>query len=306
MLSVKLGTLVFNDGTQIEVPDAGVVLVVGPNNSGKSQTLRDILALSSAPGADPKGVVLTSAAVTKTGSTEEFMKHVEEISPPRKTPDGLIYNFPSAGGYDRTGAASFWTSYDRLQHIGSYFMLLANAGSRLDASKSVPSIDSESGDTATLPAQLAYRNPATELELDAISLEAFGVHAVLDRYTGGSVLRFRIGDRPDVEFVSGVPSQAFMDRFREIPILEDQGDGIKSFLGLMLQLIAGHQTILLVDEPEAFLHPPQARLLGSMLAKRAKDGRQVVAASHSSDIVLGALESGAPVSILFDYQGTAL
>lgn len=38
-----------NDGTVVDLPDRGVVLIVGPNNAGKSQFLRDVAKLVSSP-----------------------------------------------------------------------------------------------------------------------------------------------------------------------------------------------------------------------------------------------------------------
>jgi len=50
-------------------------------------------------------------------------------------------------------------------------------------------------------------------------------------------------------------------------------------------------TITLIDEPEAFLHPPQARLLGKMLAKNNPDNRQLLISTHSEDFLQGLLDA---------------
>jgi hypothetical protein len=46
----------------------------------------------------------------------------------------------------------------------------------------------------------------------------------------------------------------------------------------------------LIDEPEAFLHPPQARLLGRMLVEDKPDHRQLFVATHSGDVLRGVLD----------------
>jgi hypothetical protein len=51
--------------------------------------------------------------------------------------------------------------------------------------------------------------------------------------------------------------------------------------------------IQLIDEPEAFLHPPQAQLLGNMLANHKPTERQLIVATHSGDFVRGVLSSKA-------------
>ena len=54
----------------------------------------------------------------------------------------------------------------------------------------------------------------------------------------------------------------------------------------------------MIDEPEAFLHPPQARRLSAALARTAEHlGRQLIIATHSADVVRGALEASQHVSV---------
>jgi AAA domain, putative AbiEii toxin, Type IV TA system len=80
--------------------------------------------------------------------------------------------------------------------------------------------------------------------------------------------------------------------------LAQQGDGIRSFVGTLLAAYCGSHRVLLIDEPEAFLHPPQARRLAALLAKSAIDtSRQVIVATHSADVVRGAIERSGPVVI---------
>ena len=56
-------------------------------------------------------------------------------------------------------------------------------------------------------------------------------------------------------------------------------------------MIAGSSQTLLVDEPEAFLHPAQARRLGRFVRDAAAErDRQVIVATHDRDFLLGLLE----------------
>lgn len=65
---------------------------------------------------------------------------------------------------------------------------------------------------------------------------------------------------------------------------------MKSFIGLMLHLLTGPYRIILVDEPEAFLHPPQARLMGRFLVEENPADAQVFVATHDSDVLTGVLD----------------
>jgi hypothetical protein len=81
-----------------------------------------------------------------------------------------------------------------------------------------------------------------------------------------------------------------------VPLIETQSDGVRSFTGILFTLLTGQFPLILIDEPEAFLHPPQARLLGKYLAEWQAHG-QVVVATHSLDILLGLIEE-APEKVL--------
>jgi hypothetical protein len=59
------------------------------------------------------------------------------------------------------------------------------------------------------------------------------------------------------------PSRANLDAVLSLPLLHEQGDGVRSFVGLLHSL--ARLPLVLIDEPEAFLHPPHARLLGRVL-----------------------------------------
>src|SRR5690625_5482020 len=102
------------------------------------------------------------------------------------------------------------------------------------------------------------------------------------------------------------------DEFEEIPqdprkafpiisqyqILDDQGDGYKSFAGVILSLLLSKNRVVLLDEPEAFLHPAQARQLGYWIAEHSTeiDG-QIIVATHNSNFLSGILASSQEVDI---------
>jgi len=68
---------------------------------------------------------------------------------------------------------------------------------------------------------------------------------------------------------------------------------MRSFAGTLLEVSVGQESILLIDEPEAFLHPPQARMLGRMLVSNNLQ-RQIIVATHSGDVLRGVLDANAP------------
>ena len=65
---------------------------------------------------------------------------------------------------------------------------------------------------------------------------------------------------------------------------------MRSFASVILHLLAPiTPSILILDEPEAFLHPPQAKLLGELIAKKRSSRAQLFVATHSPDVLNGLL-----------------
>ena len=66
---------------------------------------------------------------------------------------------------------------------------------------------------------------------------------------------------------------------------------MRSFVGCILEAFLLPHFLVLVDEPEAFLHPQNARVLGQMLASEKPKNRQLFLATHSVHLLLGLLDS---------------
>lgn len=120
------------------------------------------------------------------------------------------------------------------------------------------------------------------MEIDQESRRAFGAGISVDRYAG-SVITLRLGERPTFEHIDGSPTRSYLSALRRLPKLETQGDGVRSYLGLILNLTAGSHQILLIDEPEAFLHPPR-RHACSDLSYQKKASRSRYSQRHTVQI----------------------
>jgi len=108
-------------------------------------------------------------------------------------------------------------------------------------------------------------------------------------------------ERPDaaVERSLGDETVAF---FAKTLQREAASDGFNAYVGMLGALYASDYKAILIDEPEAFLHPALARTLGKQIAQQARD-KQVFIATHSADFVMGAIEAGETVRIIrLQYQ----
>lgn len=147
------------------------------------------------------------------------------------------------------------------------------------------------------PLARLYRDGELEERLSDLSETTFGFPLTLDRVNGN--VRLLVGqpavDPPPINR----PTHEYAEAVAGLLPLESQGDGVKSFVGLALHAMAGNQPIMLIDEPEAFLHQAQARALGRWIAGEAQSrDRQAIVATHSRDIILGLLGVGVDVTVL--------
>ncbi|MEU2113955.1 AAA family ATPase [Streptomyces sp. NPDC019507] len=86
------------------------------------------------------------------------------------------------------------------------------------------------------------------------------------------------------------PSPELVRAYRGLPQLTEQGDGFKAFVQILLHTVLRATPVILIDQPEAFLHPPQARLLGRKLAQMPGQ-TQVFVATHSADFLAAVLDA---------------
>ncbi len=67
------------------------------------------------------------------------------------------------------------------------------------------------------------------------------------------------------------------------------GDGIKAYLKILYALYLPPKNLILIDEPETFLHPPQRRNLGRFIADNSTETKQIFIATHDSEFLRGIL-----------------
>jgi hypothetical protein len=97
------------------------------------------------------------------------------------------------------------------------------------------------------------------VRLSRLVFDEFGFHLYIES-TGGGHLRIRMNHEEWKDRKSQEPEA--LDFFKRSPLITSFGDGIQAFAGLLLGVMSLHSKILLIDEPEAFLHPPAIRGLG--------------------------------------------
>ncbi|MGA7107310.1 MAG: AAA family ATPase, partial [Terracidiphilus sp.] len=119
---------------------------------------------------------------------------------------------------------------------------------------------------------------------------AFGLDIVVHRNAGNQVPIY-VGNKAQPKPGQDRVSIDYIKELEKLTPIQAQGDGMRSFLGILLFTTLGHEPVMLVDEPEAFLHPPQARHLGNFLVSEGDSYQQLFVATHSGDVLRGMLSS---------------
>ena len=275
--------MTFSDGTTISLNRDDVVVFVGPNNAGKSRALRELSQVIS--NADT-GPVLRHASINRLGTAADVSRYIADHSIADQKPKKLVYH---GYQYAVTAAqiASMWR--DRLGQLAPFFCHTILTARRIDASNPAEAI-AFPNESPSHPIHSLYRDDALERRVSDLFDRAFGLRLFVYRL-GGSRIPLLVGPevqpKPEEDRLSTDYNARLLDS--TVP-LERQGDGMRSFASVILHILAPlTASIVLLDEPEAFLHPPQARLLGEIIATERRGTSQLFVATHSPDVVYGLL-----------------
>ncbi len=93
--------------------------------------------------------------------------------------------------------------------------------------------------------------------------------------------------------------------FRKCTPLQRSSDGVRAYCGMCAAVFCADYDVIFIDEPEAFLHPPLVRRLAKLLCQTAaQQGTRIFAATHSSDFVMGCIQSGVDTNVVrMTYDG---
>ncbi|MFM5214546.1 ATP-dependent nuclease [Aeromonas hydrophila] len=277
-------------------------ILIGPNNVGKSQTLKDIHNKFVKPDG-MSTTILESVEFDETPSLDFFLTGLDVK--PHQHHVGMEEAYGIASKLNQSESIAFQRSHLEQQYaqkgVSALFGNLAkfrisylDAESRLSIAKTSPSANLHKVSPQNLLQALYGASSDVEKQLREAFNYVFGKDIKLD-YSGLTELVFRISDK--FENVPEDPKVA-TNYFDRHAILDDQGDGFRSFVGVVLSLLLSHERIVLLDEPEAFLHPAQSRQLGYWMAKHIERvPGQVIISTHNSNFIAGILTANHPVDI---------
>lgn len=291
MLKARLNSITLRSGEAIDISD-GITVIVGPNNAGKSMVLNELSQhINVSPGQQaPRPTVIQDIDFSLLESAAELLERCKaeyrEILP--DTPEGQsmglyspVIQFSSESHVDQGSLMACWNVVGYFGQLSQIYHLHLPAGGRSVGDEPMLDLQRRMPNT---PLQKLFLNPTLEERLAAVVRRAFGQEITLNRHRG-TAISLHLG-KPEAK-ATWPPTPEYLDEINSHPVVGAQGDGMRSFIGIALNIIAGNHSLLIIDEPEAFLHPPQARELGRVLTELRQDGVQIVVATHSSDIIQG-------------------
>lgn len=278
-LDVRLTSLEFVNGLQVDFPENGILAVIGPNNSGKSTALTEIKGQASTP--FEASTIIRSVNFRRVTGLEDVEKQLRPLA------DRTGHLQIGGHGFNLSLIEHWWNA----SSLGSFFVqgvfseLTTRA--RLGDCDPPASMDMRVSPYADHPFQRMYADDKLELAVSAAFRRAFRKDLVVHRLAG-SVIPVYVGDRPKTGEGEDRMSRSYIDRIERLDQLERQGDGMRSFASVVGRVMTESRPIRLIDEPEAFLHPPQAKIVADVIASEGR-GSQTIIATHSSDVIQGLL-----------------
>ena len=270
----------FSGGNKFTFKPKEKIILVGPNNSGKSQTLREIFGIT-ANGNQNRQVVVKEVTIKKEGTSDDLKRFLDaKLDAKAELQDG--YYSHNHWKMHMTHI-QFWDQQYLTNGLAPGFIKNISADRRLQICKPPNRVDPHEQKSA--PQHILFEDSSLMNSVSNLFKQAFRKDLMFDFRS--KTLRIHVGVKPNDGLVDRAGDD-YTNAVRDNPLLHEQGDGMKSYAGILFETVVSNLDINLLDEPEAFLHPPQMRHIGKTLASEV--GGQLFVATHSSDIMRGFLE----------------
>lgn len=295
-------------GTTAElISTTPVTVFVGPNNSGKSKVLSEIEQYCRYGQKNSNSLILDDLTFVELSETEA-LEAIEHIKQKPNLGESVIDDHIFVGsryGRQQVHLANLKQSIQHPTANLSVFChwFLTHLTLILDGRSRINLVNQQSaGDLQQAPQssfQVLFRDDIKRHEVRRIVSEAFGSYFVIDPTSLGQ-LRIRLSQRAPINDIEECGIHAEAVQFHaNAQLIDNASDGVKAFTGIVTEVLAGDPKVILIDEPEAFLHPSLASKLGYEVSRAALSAdKRVFVSTHSPTFVMGCIQSGAPVNII--------
>lgn len=301
--------LKFTQHDDLVLPAAGITIFVGPNNSGKSLILKEVeqaflvhpfpnnlLVLSDYeikwPEVDTVESTLSKFDIfqDKNANIPAEHKTIGRINPNGGREAATIH-VPSLLNIAALKSDKRWWATQFLR----WGVLRLDGRSRFNLTN-----DQSGGDLLSAPQNVLthlFQDDVARKKVSHLTNDAFGLNFAIDPTNLGQ-LRIRLSRETPPEDAQSLNEKA-RAFYRNAIHIKDASDGVQAFTGIVTAVMSGEFHTILIDEPEAFLHPPLARKLGNHLATLAIErGGALLASTHSPDFLMGCVQATKEVRVV--------
>ena len=277
-----------NDPLELKRDD--IVVFVGPNNVGKSRILKD---LRNYIIKDPisnkiivKNVEYEEENFNKENMEAYFLRNFPQTEFGRYSVNigytGQIYTYgehefgeiSKGGGFFYKTLFSFLSTEERLNMTAPIY--LANIQQNKVSFNIMRKLEKD-------------ENAIKRLNKVLNSCFGKGVDITETEYQNSLYKVYKFGEKDEINEIIKSNTRNAISKLENLEDLSEQGDGIRSAVAILSSLIAEEHSIYFMDEPETFLHPPQARVLGNNIVELS-EGKQCFISTHNIDLIKGILE----------------
>ena len=292
----------------LRIKNPAVTVFIGPNNSGKSMLLREIQAFFANDHIPPSFILQNIKMAQPSSEVKKMMldRLLNEVGLPLDIAEETSFQINRGNISFGTTTKDLFERAGDVESQGRYYhtLFLRNEVLLLDGSSRLGLTGVRGIDSYTQPKTSFGRlflKDETRATLRAVLYKAFGKYLTLDAVTspGSFMLRYSITSPRTLELEKGLTAESISHLVSGQPV-DQMSDGVKALTGILIELYAGDPRILIIDEPEAFLHPSLARLLGHELSKPSAQVAQknVFIATHSPNFLIGCVQAASSVNIV--------
>jgi predicted ATPase len=298
----------------LEFAPASVNVFVGPNHSGKSLLLRELQAAIQHPKQAPHRKVLHDLTFTpwnenqKSAIAAELQMMQAAAKPSLNHPSSHIQVSNENESYEITKVwlEAFLNQLPTLRDIGQAneemrqhflrgFFLMLGGAERL-ATLAPNKRESPLGKYVHILSRLFYSDAKRKRTQDIIH-DAFKCYFVIDPF--GENFEGKVSENAPPLGSERSLADDMMKFFRRCKKIDEMSDGVRAFCGMIAAVVANDAKMILIDEPEAFLHPALCIKLARELCSLARtNGQQLFIATHSAPFLMGCVQAGIDLNIV--------
>lgn len=300
-------TLKFTECQDLVLPATGITIFVGPNNSGKSLLLKEVESAFTVHPFPGNTLILKDYEVKWQGEAEvdaamaKFARYKDPNTPlgyetiGRVNPNGgRETGHINLGQLKNIAAGKKEKNWWATQFL-RWGVLRLDGRSRFNLTN-----DQQGGDLLNAPQNVLahlFQDDVARKKVRELIKDAFNLTFAIDPTNLGQ-LRIRLSREGELADEQSL-NDAARNYYKKALHIKEASDGVQAYTGIITAVMSGEFHTILVDEPEAFLHPPLARKLGTNLATLATQrSGALLASTHSSDFLMGCVQATKDVRVV--------